>query len=157
YVAGVRADRNPYTDATITRALREGLDSEGKPLGDLMPLFDLRDSDADALVAYLKQLDRRDVPGVTPSVLHFATIVTPDADPVKRDAVLDVLRHYFDDRNAFQRAETLRPKASRMAGLSMFKVVRRWELHVWQLTGAPETWREQLDRHFAEEPVFAVV
>src|SRR5262249_29928439 len=54
-------------------------------------------------------------------------------------------------------AETLRPKASRMAGLSMFKVVRRWELHVWQLTGAPETWREQLDRHFAEEPVFAVV
>jgi len=157
YVAGVRADRNPYTDATIARALRAGLDSEGRPLGELMPRFDLRESDAEALIAYLKQLDRRDVPGVTPSVLHFATIVTPDADPVKRDGMLDVLRHFFDDRNAFQRAETLRPKASRMAGLSMFKVVRRWELHVWQLTGPPDTWRAQLDRRFAEEPVFAAI
>ena len=157
YVQGIRADRTPYTDATIARALRDGLDSEGKPLGDLMPLFDLRDGDADALIAYLKKLDRRDFPGVTGSVLHFATIITPDADPVKRDGMLDVLQHYFNDRNAFQRAETLRPKASRMTGLSMFKVVRRWELHVWQLSGAPETWREQLDRHFAQEPVFAVV
>jgi hypothetical protein len=157
YVVGIRADRDPYTDATIARALRAGLDSEGRPLRELMPRFDLGDSDVQALIAYLKQLDRRDVPGVTPSVLHFATIVTPDADPVKRDGMLDVLRHFFNDRNAVQRGETLRPKASRMTGLSMFKVVRRWDLHVWQLTGAPDTWREQLDRRFAEEPVFAVV
>jgi len=39
----------------------------------------------------------------------------------------------------------------------MYKVSRRWELHVWQLTGTPETWEAQLRKHLAEEPVFAVI
>ena len=47
--------------------------------------------DMAALIAYLKSLDVRQVPGVTDTVLHFATIVTPDADPVKRAGMLDVL------------------------------------------------------------------
>jgi len=29
------------------------------------------------------------------SVLHFATIVTPDADPLKRRGMLDVLEQFF--------------------------------------------------------------
>jgi hypothetical protein len=36
-------------------------------------------------------------------------------------------------------------------------VQRNWRLHVWQLTGAPETWEAQLDQRQRAEPVFAVI
>jgi hypothetical protein len=39
----------------------------------------------------------------------------------------------------------------------MFLVNRRWQLHVWRLTGAPAAWPAQLARHMAEEPVLAIV
>ena len=52
------------------------------------------DADMAALIQYLKKLTVRHVPGVTDAELHFATIFTPDADPVKRAGVLDVLQHY---------------------------------------------------------------
>jgi nucleotide-binding universal stress UspA family protein len=159
YVAGMRGDRDPYTDASLARAIREGLNSEGKPLNYLMPNFALNDADMAALVAYLKGLDQPKVPGVTDTVLHFATIITPDADPVKRRGMLDVLAQFFADRNARQLSPTLRLRASGKTAYSktMFKVRRRWELHLWELTGAEATWQEQLERHLAAEPVLAVI
>jgi len=154
YVEGIRADRDPYTDATIARAIREGLSSEGKPLDYLMPHFELDDADMDALIAYLKRLDQRKVPGVTDSVLHFATIITPDADPVKRAGMLDVLEKFFASKNRYVRSPAPRVASTRVM---MFKVNRRWQLHVWQLTGPPDTWQDQLKRHLAKEPVLAVI
>jgi len=159
YVEGIRADRDPYTDATIARAIREGLNSEGKPLGYLMPRYEMNDSDMAALIAHLKRLDQRKLPGVTDTVLHFATIITPDADPVKRAGMLDVMRQFFADRNIRQMEPAPRMQASGRAilGRSMFMVHRRWQLHVWELRGAESTWQQQLERRLAAEPVFAVV
>ena len=154
YVEGIRADRDPYTDATLARAIREGLDSEGKPLDYLMPRFTLNDADMTALIAHLKALDQRQVPGVTDTVLHFATIITPDADPVKRQGMLDVLKHFFADKNGFTRGPSPRLLSTHVM---MFKANRHWQLHVWQLTGPPDTWQKQLERHLAEEPVLAVI
>ena len=54
YVEGVRDRREPYTEATLARAMRSGIDSEGKPLNTLMPRFRLGDADMAALVDYLK-------------------------------------------------------------------------------------------------------
>ncbi|NPT60319.1 c-type cytochrome [Paraburkholderia sp. 5N] len=154
YVPSMRTDREPYTDATIARAIREGLDSEGKPLSSLMPQYALNDADMAALIGYLKRLDRRRSAGVTDTVLHIATIVTPDADPVKRRGMLDVLKQYFDDKNIFPLGATPPLRASRKM---MFMVNRRWELHVWELSGPPSTWHEQLKRLLVEQPVFAVL
>jgi mono/diheme cytochrome c family protein len=154
FVDGIRADREPYTDATIARAIRAGLNSEGKPLSYLMPQFALNDSDMAALIAYLKRLDQRRPPGVTDTVLHFATIITPDADPVKRRGMLDVLEHYFADKNASPLGATPRLRSSRKM---MFMVNRRWQLHVWELSGPAATWEQQLKQRLAQEPVFAVV
>lgn len=154
YVEGMHADRDPYTDASLARAIREGIDGQGRPLNYLMPRFALNDSDMAALIAYLRRLDRRKPPGVTDTVLHFATIITPDADPVKRKGMLDVLEQYFADKNAVPFGPTPRLRASRKL---MFMVNRHWQLHVWQLNGPAETWEEQLKQNFAREPVLAVL
>ena len=159
YVEGMRGDREPYTDATLARAIRQGLDSEGKPLSYLMPRYALNDANLAALVGYLKGLDQRRVPGVTDSVLHFATIITPDADPVKRQGMLDVLEQFFADRNARQMAAAPRLRSSGRTAISksMFMVHRQWQLHLWELTGPETTWQQQLERYLAREPVFAVL
>jgi hypothetical protein len=159
YLANMHADRDPYTDATLARAIREGLDAEGRPLSYLMPRFALNDADMAALIGYLKGLDQSRVPGVTDTALHFATIITPDADPVKRRGMLDVIEQFFADRNARQMAPAPRMRSSGKTAYSqsMLMVHRQWKLHVWELTGAEATWQEQLERDLAREPVFAVV
>ena len=153
YVEGVRDKREPYTDATLSRAIRQGINSEGKAFSYLMPQFQLGDSDMAALTGYLRSLDQRKVPGVNDTTLHFATIITPDADPVKRKGMLAVLEQFFAERNARQMSPAPRMSAARIS----FMVHRRWELHVWELSGPEATWEQQLERRMKEEPVFAVV
>lgn len=154
FVQQMRFNREPYTDATVARALRAGVDSSGRPLSDLMPHFVLSDRDMAGLIAYLKQLDRRSLPGVTGDLLHFATIITPDADPVKKAGMLAVLNQYFADKNAASLSPTPRLRSKHAWE---FMVNRRWQLHVWQLKGPPDTWGRQLDADFAREPVLAVI
>src|SRR5689334_22678211 len=159
YVEGMRGDRDPYTDATLARAIREGIDSDGRQLSYLMSRFAIGETDMAALVDYLKQLDQRRVPGVTDNELHFATIITPDADPVKRRGMLAVLKQFFADRNARQMVTPPKLRSSGRTALSrsMTMVHRQWQLHVWELTGEPATWRGQLERSLAREPVLAVI
>jgi hypothetical protein len=159
YVESVHGNRDPYTDATLARAIRAGLDSQGRPLGELMPRFALDDADMAALIRYLKILGARGVPGVTGTLLHFATVITPEADPVKRRGMLDVLTQYFSDKNAFPFGPSpqMRTSGKTMYSKSMYVANRHWQLHVWELDGPPESWREQLEREFARQPVMAVL
>ena len=154
FVEQMRPDRDPYTDETLARAIRTGVGADGKPLSYLMPHYALDDEQMAELIAYLKSLSPGRVPGVTDSMLHFATIITPDASPVERQGVLDVLEKFFQDKNRYVRAQTPRLRSSRRM---MFKVNRPWALHVWQLTGESETWEAQLRAHLSAEPVFAVI
>jgi hypothetical protein len=160
YIPGARLKRTPYTDATLARAIREGVDSDGRQLSYLMPRFSMDGADMQALITHLRSLDRNRIPGVSMTELHFATILTPDADPVKRSGMLDVVEQFFRDRNAAPRgasAQTMITSGTTDSVRSMFKVNRRWVLHVWELTGPAATWTEQLDRKFADTPVFAVI
>jgi mono/diheme cytochrome c family protein len=159
YVESMHGNRAPYSDATLARAIREGLDSQGRPLSYLMPRFALDDADMAALIEYLKKLTVHRVAGVTDTVLHFATIFTPDADRVKRAGVLDVLEHYVAEKNSFpfRPSPPMRTSGKTAYSKSMYLAHRHWQLHVWDLTGPAATWGAQLEKHFAEEPVYAVL
>jgi hypothetical protein len=159
YVDGMRVDREPYTQESLARAIREGIDPRGRALSSLMPRFKLSDSDMVALIGYLKSLPVGDVPGVTDKALHFATVITPEADPVKRDGTLSVMRQYFDERNSRQMNPSRRLQASgkTLYADTMFMVHRQWVLHVWELSGRVSGWQAQLTQHLAQEPVFAVI
>jgi hypothetical protein len=159
YVEWMHGNRDPYTEATLARAIRDGLDSQGRPLHYLMPRYALSDADMAALIAYLKKLDVRTVPGVTDTMLHFATVITPDADPVKRAGMLDVMEHYFSEKNLFPIGASphMRTSGKTEYAKSMFMSHRLWQLHVWNLTGPASTWQAQLEQHQAQEPVMAIV
>jgi hypothetical protein len=154
FLASARSNRDAYTEETLARAIRQGIGVDGKPLSYLMPRYQLDDASMAALVGYLRGLTRIRVPGVEGGVLHFATIITPDADPLKRQAVLAVLQNYFADKNAA--ARSVAPPLHSYTRM-MYRVVRQWQLHVWELTGPESGWESQLARHFAAEPVFAVI
>jgi hypothetical protein len=154
HVLGYIPNRAAYTEASLARAIREGRDPSGRALSYVMPRYRLDDAGMAALVAYLRALGSGPARGDTGEALHFATVVTPDADPVARQGMLEVLRQFFADRNAGYRGPAPPMKSTRGV---MYRVTRRWELHVWELSGPPETWESQLRRHLAETPVLAVV
>lgn len=155
FVDTLRLDHEPYTDATLARAIRDGIGSKGRPLNYLMPHYQIDDAAMAELIAYLKGLGWGATPGVTSSVLHFATIITPDADPVKRRGMLDVMNRFLADKNGAVARTKAPPLYS--SHRTMFRVERRWQLHVWELSGPPATWKAQLRQHLASEPVFAVI
>jgi Cytochrome c len=159
YVEWMHGNRDPYTEATLARAIREGVDSQGRPLHTLMPRFILDDADMGSLIDYLKQLGARPVPGVADSLLHFATIITPDTDPARRRAMLAVMDQYFADKNVFPlgNSRNMRTSGKTEYAKSMFMSHRQWQLHVWELTGTASTWAAQLDKFVALQPVLAVV
>lgn len=146
--------RNRYSSETLARAIRDGIDPDGRSLDYLMPRFPLDEASMTLLVGYLKELSVHPVPGAVGDILQFATIVTPDADPKKRDAMVEVLNHFFGNKNAYNRGADPPLESERRIH---FRVLRRWQLHVWQLEGPPDTWEEQLHRRLKADPVFAVI
>jgi mono/diheme cytochrome c family protein len=145
--------RPAYDVASLARALREGLDSRGRPIDPLMPRFRLGDADVANLAAYLRTLSAAPSPGVGPDHLELATIIAGDVDQERERAVLDVLEAFVAARNTSGR--------QRIRGGHFPKqwkeTYRKWSLDVWRLRGRPQTWREQLEAHYRKRPVFAVV
>jgi len=135
--AWARALTRPgYDRQSLARALRTGQDPAGKRLLPPMPRYDLDDASVAALTVYLEQLSSAPAPGVDPDTLHLATVVTPDTQPGHVDAVLGVLRAWSD--------------AAHGAG-------KPWRLHVWNLSGQSATWAAQLEKHYRQQPVFALL
>jgi hypothetical protein len=160
FVPGARLDRKPYTSETLARAIREGIDSEGRQLSYLMPRFALSDADMIALIRHLRSLDQHHAPGVSDTDLHFASILGPDVSAERRQLVRQVIEQYFQDRNGALRgpgAQTMSTSGATAYARMMFKVNRQWVLHVWEPTGPTDTWQRQLEQMFKEQPVFAVI
>jgi hypothetical protein len=151
--------RPAYTDATLARALREGIDPSGRTLDATMPRFLLDDGDMSILIGYLKNLSAGNAPGVTDTTLRFASLVTDGVEAADRDAMLATLEAYVADRNAVPRRQEARA-GSATVGKPMYAGYsgsRRLELDRWELRGPPETWRGQLDALHQARPVFALL
>jgi cytochrome c553 len=148
------AVRPAYTRDSLARALREGVDPAGRVLDALMPRYALSDDEIDQIHAYLEGLSATAAPGATDREIHFSTIIAPGVDPDKRRALLDVLQAFFRDKNGGTRKEARRREA---ASEQMYLAYRPWVLHVWELSGAPETWPGQLEDYYRQQPVFAVI
>ena len=151
-------DRPAYDDASLITAIREGRRPDGQALDLVMPRYEIDDDTARQLVAYLHQLSAARTPGAVNDTLNFATIVTPDADPVARDAMLGVLRAYFATKNDFTpHSMSTAGSPTGPAQASDFRIKQRWQLHEWRLQGDPASWSQQLARWERETPVFAVI
>lgn len=146
--------RPAYDDATLARAIRQGVDVNGRRMQEVMPRYALAEDDMAALQAYLKTLFAQDAAGVTPSEIHLATVIQPDVPTARRRVMLDVLQSFIQEKNAGVRSEETRRKAGTMR---MFRAYRKWVLHVWDLAGPSETWHAQLQEKYRAQPVFALV
>jgi cytochrome c553 len=128
--------RPAYDDRKLSEALLEGEDPLERPLHPLMPRYRLDDAALKAVAAYLRQLSATASPGVAGGVVHLATIVTPDADPLRKRTVIDTLQAW----------------AGRSGPEGMKTVV-----HVWELQGPETGWLEQLKKKLEEQPVYAAL
>ena len=152
--------RPAYTDATLARALREGIDPSGRTLAPAMPRYLLDDRDLGIIIRYLKTLSAETAPGVTDATLRFATPVTEGVEPADRDALFATLEAYVNDRNAVPRRPVRRAPGQPNVRNPMhvgYSGSRSLELVPWNLKGPPESWRGQLDALQQAEPVFGLV
>jgi ABC-type branched-subunit amino acid transport system substrate-binding protein len=149
--------RPAYTGKTLADALRNGVDPAGRKLDLQMPRYGLGDPDVANLVAYLKTLSAAPSPGVDSEVIHLATVVSDDADPGERDAVIKTISAFVGWMNRATDGYRNRPGFSPNHMSELASAFRNWKLHVWELHGPSETWPEQIRRQYDIQPVFAVV
>ena len=144
----------PYTDMTLARALRDGVNVSDRPMSDVMPHFNLGEQDLLALQAYLHQLSADYSPGVTKEVIQFATVITPGVSDERRQAFVAMLQSALTAKNS-----STSPRKRYMTSAASFvtQTERRWEVQTWELTGAPETWNAQLEERYRRKPVFALL
>ena len=149
----------PYTRASLAAAIRHGVNVSGRDMDVAMPRYNLTDSELEALSAYLGQLSTQWSPGVTQDEIRFATVITPDVDPLRRKALLDMMRTIIRQKNAS--TQNTKQGYSRHHMTSAAELIlgteRTWDLDVWELKGAPDTWGEQLKAQYSKNPVFALI
>lgn len=149
--------RQPHTDESLAVALRTGQGSNGQSLSSLMPRYALSDDDTKAITAYLRQLSAAPSPGVEDRTIRFATVVTPGIEPARKKAMLDMLRVVMMQKNG----STVVGNSSRRHMVTAAELVlgteNKWTLDVWELTGSPDTWGEQLRGYNKLAPPFALI
>jgi len=149
--------RPAYNKETLKRAIRSGVDANGKLLDPLMPRYSLDDGQLDLLIDYLKTLSVETSPGVDDRDIHFATIIAGPVAPEVRKALVDVMQVYAEQKNTETRHESKRARNAPWHKQWLFAPYRKWVIHVWELEGAAETWPAQLEAYYRRQPVFAVL
>ncbi len=149
--------RPAFTPETLAKAIRQGVDPEGKPMDLLMPRFQIGAADMENLIAYLRTLDTKPAPGVDTKVIHFATVVSDGVDATKRDAMLATIEAFKKWINLDTRGDLRNPQFSPHYRSDLIKGYRLWDTRVWRLHGKPESWPDQLAKYYAEQPVFALL
>lgn len=149
--------RPAYTPQTLARALREGVDPTGRTLDAVMPRYEITDRDLANLVAYLRKLSAQPDPGVDTQTLHVATVVSDTVDPARRAAMLGVMQAQVGRLNLALSNDRSRSGFSPYYRSDLIGALRRWQLHVWELTGPAHTWADQLAQAYRKQPVFIML
>ncbi len=154
--------RAAYDEKSLAEAIRDGKNPDGVVLNDVMPRYQLGNEDMNILVSYLKTLSSQLPPGVTDSSIQFATVIAEDVPVDVRDAMLEPLQRYVDNKNSqAEFYKSPRGNRSRLMVEKMFTSkelsTRKLGLSQWVLKGSPETWRSQLEEYYRKEPVFALL
>jgi ABC-type branched-subunit amino acid transport system substrate-binding protein len=91
---------SPFDEASLKRALTQGMDPAGNPLDGVMPRMEISDRDFNALLAYLKKLEFLLDPGVSADTLTLGTLL-PSAGRFGELglAVKGILQAYIDTIN----------------------------------------------------------
>lgn len=150
----------PYTDAALAYAITHGTNNMGRDMNLLMPHYKLSKTEMQALIAYLKQLTIHWSPGITEDSIRLGMVITPDVEPTRRKVLIDMMRIAVTQKNgSTMTAKRTGTKRQHMisAAEMILGTERVWELDVWELQGAPETWRGQLLSLHKNKPVFALV
>ncbi|WLT32290.1 ABC transporter substrate-binding protein [Geothrix sp. PMB-07] len=148
--------RPAYTDEALAHALRTGIDPTGRELHAIMPRYQLEDRDMAILIHYLRSLSAEFSPGIDATTIRFATVVTEEVSPEDQEAMLRPMTNYVARHNQYPKGFGNRMYLG-VGGNEMSGGYRKLALSVWRLTGKSGTWRQQLERHLAEEPVFALI
>lgn len=129
----LEAPRPAYTDETLAEALQGGIDPAGRELSRTMPRYTLDDREMEIMIFYLKNLSSKLSPGATNEVLRLATVVSEDVPAADRKSMLDAMNSFIT------------------------RFPRKLTLDVWELTGPQDTWPEQLERQYRQQPVFVML
>jgi cytochrome c553 len=149
----------PYTHAALSTAIRSGKNVGGAEMNPMMPRYTVGDSDMKALIAYLDQLSAQWSPGADAEVVHLATVITPEVARERKKAVVDMIETIVAQKNNTTRLRNDPRGRRHMVSAAEFVLgtERKWNWHLWELSGAPETWEGQLRALQAQQPVFALV
>jgi hypothetical protein len=150
---------DPYSDSTLATAILRGVNSQGQEMSLAMPRYQMNAAELQALTVYLKQLSTQWSPGVTNDVLRFATVITPDVDSARRKVMKDMMQLIVRQKNGSTRlAQDGRTRHHMTSAAELILgTERKWELDIWELQGAAETWAAQLNEYYRRQPVFALI
>ena len=154
--AAYALDRPAYTENSLKNTLISGVDINGKPLELLMPRYTFAENDFKHLHAYLNSLSINNA-GVTDTTLHIATIIDGRASADKINTMLSTLERFISDLNSGTRREVERTAQAPIQKEWLYRGYRKYKLHIWKLSGEPDSWQKQLNKYYDETPVFAVV
>lgn len=149
--------RPAYDPETLATAVREGVDPVGRTLNAVMPRYAISEADGRNLTAFFATLSREGDPGVGQRKIHFATVVSKEADRAKATAMVNLVRAYSAFKNKDTIADSSHSGYSPFYRSQFLYARRFWEPHIWVIEGDPETWDEQLAAHYEKQPVFALI
>jgi hypothetical protein len=149
-------DRPAYTENSLKNTLISGVDLNGNSLELLMPRYAFEEIDYKHLYAYLNSLSINNA-GVTDTTLHIATIIDGRASTDKINTMLRTLERYISDLNSGTRREVERTAQAPIQKEWLYRGYRKYKLHIWKLSGEPDSWQKQLNNHYDKTPVFAIV
>ena len=149
---------DPYTEKSLELAITKGINVNGQPMNELMPRYALSDQEVKSLINYLSTLSQNHSPGIDEEKIHFATIITPDVDEKQKQILVTMMNAIFGQKNG----STITGKSQNrrhMVNAAQFVLgtEKKWDYELWQLAGDPSTWKVQLEKRYAQKPVFAVL